>query len=85
MICLPAACAIGLASMLGYMPVKQYLDRINPVWDCHIPQYTVRTLSYDPLLLHIEGFIGGGEREYLKRLAYVIPHSLQNGSFQIRC
>jgi len=49
--------------------MKQYFDRTNLAWDCQTPSYTVRTLSYDPLLLHIEGFIGDGEREYLKSLA----------------
>ena len=62
--------------MFGYMPTKQYFDRTN---HCQNPRYTVRILSYDPLLLHIEGFISSREREYLKRLAYVILPSLRNG------
>ncbi|TDZ21237.1 putative prolyl 4-hydroxylase 4 [Colletotrichum orbiculare MAFF 240422] len=36
---------------------------------CPRPQYTVRTLSYDPLIQHIENFITPEESQYLLKIA----------------
>jgi len=35
------------------------------------PRYAVRILSYDPLLIHLEGFLSIAEREHLLHLGYV--------------
>lgn len=32
------------------------------------PRYSIRILSYDPLLIHLEGFISRPERFYLSQL-----------------
>lgn len=34
------------------------------------PRYAVRILSYDPLLIYLEGFISPSERKHLMRLGY---------------
>lgn len=38
---------------------------------CPRPRYTVRTLSYDPLIQHIENFITPEESQYLLQIACV--------------
>lgn len=37
---------------------------------CTTPNYTVHILAYDPLMIHIEGFLSEGERRHLLQLAY---------------
>jgi hypothetical protein len=43
---------------------------ILEVYECEAPQYTVRIVSYDPLMAHLENFITLKEREHLLELAY---------------
>jgi hypothetical protein len=68
----PGIALAGLAAVVAVFitwntskvtPAKLYLGR------CHQPQYTVRTLSFDPLVQHIGNFITEPERSHLEALA----------------
>lgn len=45
----------------------------DPTLYCEQPNYTVRLLSYDPLMIHVENFISAKERRHLLNIAYVEP------------
>ncbi|TVY37635.1 Prolyl 4-hydroxylase [Lachnellula subtilissima] len=58
-----------LAVILQFIPAVQH--SIQPLLrGCQNPHYTIRTLSYDPLILHIENFITLQES---KRLREIVP------------
>jgi hypothetical protein len=39
---------------------------------CEVPQYDVRILSYNPLMIRLENFITPNERDQLLNLAWVV-------------
>ena len=45
----------------------------QPAYVCEDPKYSVRILSYDPLMIYLENFITENERRHLLTLASVAP------------
>ncbi|KXH53738.1 2OG-Fe(II)oxygenase [Colletotrichum salicis] len=63
--------AAVLAAVLSAKSRSQTEPQIPLGNSCPGPRYTVRTLSYDPLIQHIENFITPEESQYLLQIAYV--------------
>lgn len=47
---------------------RSFMKLLSPPFECENPNYTVRLLSYDPLMIHIENFLTLKERKYLIKL-----------------
>lgn len=63
------ACAVtGVGLLVGRIWLRPLAIDANV---CEVPVYTVRTLSYDPLIQHIENFVTPKEIQKLLELAYV--------------
>ena len=77
------ACLLGVA--ITVLLESQILQRHDLQdfndYECRTPDYTVRLLSYDPLIMHIENFITPHERQYLQKVSYVRHPSFCGVSF----
>ena len=67
------ACLLGVAItlLLESHGFQRHNLQDSNVQDCRTPDYTVRLLSYDPLIMHVENFITPHERQYLQKVSYV--------------
>jgi hypothetical protein len=59
----------SLPPYLSLTPLVALVNSTTPPYTCERPTYTVRTISFDPLVQHIEDFITLREREHILNLA----------------
>jgi len=54
----------------SYSDVVAFLlsSRLHHHSICESPHYAVRMLSYDPLIIHLEGFLTAKERQHLWKI-----------------
>lgn len=62
---IPILVGVGITLLTVLAKYARSIQQPYTIPSCQHPQYTVRTLSFDPLIQHIEDFITPEEGRYL--------------------
>jgi hypothetical protein len=62
---------VTFGALLAWIRSPVSLSLASDTNKCETPNYNVRVVSFDPLMMHLENFITLREREHLLKTAYV--------------